>query len=413
MVTSIPVEGRVSRPEHRLTPGEFAEFLCSDNLGADLGRVDYKFVRDMLVGIHRARSVNLTDVAKGLNENINLHATHKRLSRNLDNPALTENLLNRLLKLGARKVRADTRLIVHLYELNKRYARKVEYLPEPGLDSGGGFKVCEILASDPGSDSYTPLLATVWSDRVPGYVSDADEIRKATERVLNATGNKGMLYFDDLSMPGALLLPIMEEPKHGFIALMQGAEIDVVYRNEVCPLHALVDSIETPYGKTMFKLIPEGMLGKSKTDLDLFIHAGAMAIRLPNCDRPLSLIALKSKNCFLGEIVAPMITSKTYLRSRKALMGLVESFLSMQDVLTAHQTLRDSFDPASFRVLTYNRLQLLMTLLQSVIQYEASMKGNVSVEDQQISFTPHDGEMHRTYLLPGQQVPIEDEIDGQ
>ena len=69
-----------------MAPDGFARFLCSDELGGDLGRVGYKFVRDMLVGMQRTRSVNLTDIAKSLNEDIRLHATHKRLSRNLDNP---------------------------------------------------------------------------------------------------------------------------------------------------------------------------------------------------------------------------------------------------------------------------------------------------------------------------------------
>ena len=71
-----------------MTPDDFARLLCSEDLGGDLGRVGYKFVRDMLIGMQRTRSVNLTDIAKSLNENIRLHATHKRLSRNLDNPAL-------------------------------------------------------------------------------------------------------------------------------------------------------------------------------------------------------------------------------------------------------------------------------------------------------------------------------------
>jgi hypothetical protein len=84
-------------------------------------------------------------------------------------------------------------------------------------------------------------------------------------------------------------------------------------------------------------------------------------------------------------------------------MGLVESFLRIQDVLTTHQSLRDSFDPSSFRVLTYNRLQLLMTLLQGVIHYEVRMAGNVSISDRQFSAKPHDGGVNRTYMLPGQQ----------
>jgi len=384
------------------TIDEFAELLCSDRFGADLGMVGYKFVRSMLVGIHRTRSINLTRIAKGLNENIRLHATHKRLSRNLDDPALAASLSDRLLKLGAARVRPDTRLIVHVYELNKKYARKMEYLPEAELDSESGFKVCEILASDPKSETYTPLLATVWSDQVPGFKSDAEEIKKALHRVFSATNNRGMLYFDDVSLPGSLLQPFLEEPGLNFIAMMRDVELDVQYGKDTVSLKSLVENVETRYGKIMFKLIPEGMLDPSKTDVDLFIHVGALAIRLPGLDRALSLIALKSKNRVMGENSTPLITSQTNLRSRKALMGLVESFLSMQDVLEVHQSLLESFDPAGFRVLTYNRLQLLMTLLQAVTQYETSMLGNVSMSDPLFSFKPHDGKFHRTYYQPEQ-----------
>lgn len=388
--------------ESSLTPGGFANLLCSERLGPGLGRVGYKFVRNMLEGIHRTKSVNLTEVAKGLNENIRLHATHKRLSRNLDNSELATNLSDRLLDLGAASVKADTRLIVHLYELNKKYARKVEYLPDADFDSGAAFKVCEVIASDPGSETYTPLLVSVWSEKVPGYVSDAEQIRKVLRRVFRATRNKGMVYFDDHSLGGDILLPILREPSFNYIALLGGTDFDVMYKNERHPLQSLLESVETPYGKTMFKLVPEGVdLAASKTtDIDLFMHAGALAIKFPDADRNLRLIALKTKNRFTGEVATPIITTETNLRSRKALMGLVESFLSVQDVLNAHQSLRDSFDPSSFRVLTYDRLQLLMTLLQGVIHYEVSMAGNVSVDDHQFAYQPHDGDVNRTYLMP-------------
>jgi len=394
----------MSTIDRNFTPDRFAKVLCSRQLGSDLGRVGFKFVRNMLVGIQRTRSINLTDVAKGLDEDIRLHATHKRLSRNLDNPVLAEGLSDRLLRLGAESVGPDTRLIVHVYELNKKYARKVEYLADPGVESGAGFKVCEVLASDPGSDSYTPLSASVWSDKVPGYVDDTAEIRKALRRVLRATNNRGRFYFDDQSLHGDSLLPIMKEPGFSFITMMRGTEAEVLYRNETCSIQSLIESVETPYGRTMFKLIPEGAAGTSKTtDIDLFVHAGAMAVKLPECDQNLRLIALKTNNRFVGEVATPMLTSETNLRSRKALMGLVESFLSIQDVLTTHRSLRDSFDPASFRVLTYDRLQLLMTLLQGVIHYEAAMAGKVSVSHHQFLDKPHDGDFNRTYFLPEQQ----------
>jgi hypothetical protein len=248
-----------------------------------------------------------------------------------------------------------------------------------------------------------PLLATVWSDKVPGYISDVEEIKKALHRVCRATDNKGMFFFDDQSLRGDFLLPVIEEPSFKFIVMMGGTEIDVLYRNESRSLQSLAESVETPYGRTMFKLIPEGAAGTSKTtDIDLFVHAGALAVKLPGCDRNLRMVALKTSNRFVGEGETPMLTSETNLRSRKALMGIVESFLRIQDVLTTHQALRDTFDPASFRVLTYNRLQLLMTLLQGVIHYEVRMAGNVSISERQFSAKPHDGGVNRTYMLPGQ-----------
>ena len=68
----------------------------------------------------------------------------------------------------------------------------------------------------------------------------------------------------------------------------------------------------------------------------------------------MSLIALKVNSNYLGELqTIPIVTSRTKLRSRKSLMGLVESFLSMQDVIQTHVTCRDQFKPADFRVLSF------------------------------------------------------------
>ena len=81
-------------------------------------------------------------------------------------------------------------------------------------------------------------------------------------------------------------------------------------------------------------------------------------------------------------------------------MGLVDSFLSMGDILSMHRTLRDSFKPENFRVLSYKRLQLLMTLLAAVIGYEVSVSGDEMLIDQVFAKSPHDGQLQRTYLLP-------------
>ncbi|MEL7186610.1 MAG: hypothetical protein AAFN50_09295, partial [Pseudomonadota bacterium] len=257
--------------------------------------------------------------------------------------------------------------------------------------------------SDRDSDTYTPLLCSVWSKDAPGFVSDADEVKKALRRVLQATDNKGMIYFDDRSMAEEFQLQLLDEPDFNFVAMVQ--VVDVVYRNKVCSIGSLLDSVKTPYGKIVFKLLPEGMTrSEEPLDVDIFIHAGALAIKMPNSGRNLRLIAVKSRTrLFGGDICVPLITTETDLRSRKALMGLVESHLSLQDVLSAHQTLRNSLEPQSFRVMSYNRLQLLMTLLIGVMHYETATKDRTKVNHQHISQRPHRGDVARTYFHPQQQ----------
>ena len=129
----------MDRAKAELSIGDFADLLCSDELGPQLGKVGIKFIRSMLLGIGRSRSINLTDISQALDEKISLHATHKRLCRNLEDLELSANLADRLLRLGAEKVGPDTRLIIHLYELNKKYARKMEYLSPPDELDGAAF----------------------------------------------------------------------------------------------------------------------------------------------------------------------------------------------------------------------------------------------------------------------------------
>ncbi|MDA9371524.1 hypothetical protein N9R09_00295 [Porticoccaceae bacterium] len=381
---------------------DFTNYLLSSQFGPELGCIASKFVQDMLRGIHRTRSVNLTYIAKELGEPIRLHATHKRLSRNLENPFLADQLSDRLLKMSASHVRPETRLIVHMSTLSRKYARKVEYLSNVGDGLNSGFKFCEILASNPDSDIYTPLHTRVWSDQVPGFISDADEIKKTIGRVLGATGNTGMVYIDDVTLQNVgLLCPIMQEPSVKFVVSPE-LGMELIHKNKHCKLDALAKTVETSYGKILFKLIPEGIAGASKnTDMDLFMHAGALAVKLPECNRNLRLISIKTKSRFLGETLTPLVTSETNLRSRKMLMGLVESWLSVQDVRLTHAALRKRFEPDSFRVLTYNRLKLLMILLQTVLQYESSKGGGAPVNDHRFSRQPHRGDVERTYLLPG------------
>ena len=396
----------VTRNKQSLSLIEFAQQLCADSLGAPLGKVEVKFVQSMLKGISVSRSVNLTEIAKGLGESISLHATHKRLSRNLYDLELTRNLANRLLKHGSKCVGSQTRLIVRTSELQKKFARRIEFLPSAEGPSETGFKVCEIIASEPGSKTYLPLLSHVWSDAVPDFASDAMEVYNSIQKVLAATAYKGVVYVDDRSIPSETCKLILADRKINYMIMVDDQDLQVRVRNEEFSIVEMLDRVDTRYGKILYKLVPVGFFGASQTDLDLFIHAGCAAVKMPLSGRSVNFIVLKTKSSILEEQAIPFLTTHTDLRSRKALMGLVDSFLSTQDVIELHRRLRESFNPENFRVLSYNRLQLLMTLLEAVICYEVSAKGDELPIYETFAESPHDGKLERTYLLPNPERAV-------
>ena len=150
----------------------------------------------MIVGIHRAQSLHLTDIARSLGENINLHATHKRLSRNLGKKDLIEFISTALLDRAASNVTQNMILVVQYYDLPKQCARHMEYVRGSDIASfDDGYSVCDISAIDPASpDHYIPLLSRLWSRHAPEYQNDTTEILTAVNQVNSATAGRGVFH---------------------------------------------------------------------------------------------------------------------------------------------------------------------------------------------------------------------------
>ena len=379
---------------------EFFDSLYENHMGDRIGRVGYKFLVDMLDGIHQTRSVNLTTIARGLNEKIRLHATHKRLSRNLDDEDILNVLSNALLHKGAAAVQADTKLIITMHDLNKKYASKIEYLSELGKEEQSGFRVCEVLAVNHEAESYLPLYESIWSDQIPGFVDDATEVIKVIDKVFEATNNKGMLVLDDLTLSSNVITEVILQSRFNFISMANHFAPEVEFEEEIYSASSLADKLETSFGKMMFKYVPGDPIDSIGKDVDLFVHAGAFSGKLVKTDEILSLITLKTRNRFVGEVSVPILTTAKNLKSRKKLMGLVDSYLSKNDVLLQHRYYRERFDLSGFRVLKFSRLNLLITLVQAVMFYEISTGSYIMKKTPLFSKEPHEGNMKRTYYKP-------------
>lgn len=352
----------------------------------------------MIVGIHRSRSVNLTEIAAALNESISSHALHKRLSRNLAREELTLVLSDRLLYYSAGMVSDETRLVVISHGIDKPHARHMQYLNSHSGETGSesAYRVCEIVAHDLGSSTYFPLLTTLWSRHAPGFVSDTEEIQRAIDRVLAATEHRGVLAMDGYFLPQTTIMALIRNPEYQFVVTGVG---DVQYRRQVRDLGDLTEQCDTPFGGTMFKLSDDAETSMVEESL-IFMHFGSLPIQLIDSNRPVSLVAIKTTRSS-GETsrTASLLTSLPKSRSREAHMRVISTFLAIRDIADTLRNQKDAYHPHDFRVMTYGRLQLLMTLLQCVVIFEAR---SMSVQNQVASLQPIEGNYVRDFLLPGE-----------
>lgn len=175
-------------------------------------------------------------------------------------------------------------------------------------------------------------------------------------------------------------------------------------------LAELIEICALPYGGRLFKVLPANWATIDKLSIqdryltstpnELFdwaipVEFGSLRARYQG--RQVSIVVLKSSHSVLGESTTTMITSYDQLRTRKTILVPILSYNSLADVIAAHKTIRDSYNPADLQVSKYDRMQLLVTLLHAVLFFTAK---SYKLKSPLSRLEPHEGDYHRDFVLP-------------
>ena len=340
----------------------------SGELSTKLGKVSSRFVEEMIYGLCASGSVLLTEVARRLEEPIALHATHKRLSANLDGEKLEETISDSVLIQGAKRIRNDTLLIVDPSDITKKYARKMEYLAEVRDASekkiGDGYWMCEVVGCETGEHDITPLAQILWSQNSPDFVSENHEILTLVDRVLGATDYRGILVYDRGGDRREMLAPWTKDERVRYLVRQRG-DRHLLYKGKAKNEMELAETCKTPYAETVVK-------EKNGEEKAYFIHFGFLPVRLPECpERPLWLVVVRG----FGKRPMLLLTTEPMRKNRRILWWAVQSYLTRWRVEDTIRFVKQSYGLENVRVLTYRRLKNLMTLLLAVMHFTAVRLG--------------------------------------
>ena len=364
-----------------------------------LGKVHSRFVADMLSGLLLSGSVRLTEVARALGEPIPEHSTHKRLSRNLGNAEVGHVVAGNLLQAAAELIDTDTALVVDSFEIVKPYAQRMQYLAPAGDRAHGprkGYSVCEVVswdmrggpmpafaqaARDLPAESpkqarrvsawndvvFTPVAQTLWSSEAPGSPSGTDEIVRLIRIVAAACGERGVFHINataDHDLPRALV-----DESHKYV-LWVAPEQQLLHRRRLSDAASIGSGCNKPYATTIYKT-------QEDHEESVFLQFGATPVALPtHHQQPLWLLTIESGLASQAEQPnSYLLTNQPLRRNRAVLWRLVLSFLQYGHAVSTNRAIKHRFDFDDVRVLSYQRLRNLATLVQAAAFAEALWPG--------------------------------------
>lgn len=333
-----------------------------DALTEGLGKVRARFVKDAITGISRARSLRLSKIGEALGEKIVLHATHKRLSRNLADDRIGQTLMERILARGAETITEDTRIVLDQFQIEKHFATKMEFIEDIETEDSHcmGYRMCEVLSSNIGSDTYRPLTFALWSRNAPGFQSDNHEIISLIKKVQKASGNKGTLILnagigDDDDVLGFL----STESTTNFITRLHD-ERQLIYRQHTQPISELIEGRDLPYSCSVFKYADD-------REKQYCLTYGFMPVRVPQApDRTLSLVVVRCNSYETdsrGEYFYYLLTNLPMRRNQRVLRRIVETYLTRRQVIASNRIVHRKTNLDDLRVLTYGRVKNLAALM--------------------------------------------------
>ena len=351
--------GRKIRQQIHYFSGE----LCNG-----MGAVASRFTEEIVFGICSSGSVRLTEISRALEEQISLHATHKRLSRNLADQSLEHNISNKILRFGSKRIKQKTLLIVDPSDVQKKYAKKMQYLAKVRDGSqdtiGNGYSLCEVIGCEVGSNEITPLAQELWSPKAPDYLSDNDQILSLVDRVRKSTNGNGIIVYDRGGDRRRMLVPWTRDNTCRYLIRQRG-DRHLLYKRKAKSVLELAKLCKTPYSSTIFR-------EKKGEEKIYFIEFGFLPVRLPEClERPLWLVVIKG----FGNKPLMILTTEPMRRKRKVIWWAVEAYLTRWKVEDTIRFIKQSYDFEDIRVLTYTRLKNMVSLVLAASYFTAVWLG--------------------------------------
>ena len=348
--------------------GQLSKF--SGIISRDLPKAKQRLVREMIYGIQAGKDIKLSSITRSLNEPIPLIKTEDRLSRNLDDRDFTEEINNRICRLGSAKVLDDMVIAIDPGDIRKKHAPKMECLCKihdgSAHEIGDGYWLAKAVAADVEHKKVIPLYLEAYSQEAQDFKSENDQLFKVIDTVGAHIGAKGIYAIDRGGDRGKLYEKFLEKEKEKRFVIRLAKTRDLIHHGKKKNCLLLAAMLPCPHETVIIKY-EEGKEEKTT------VSYNALPAKLPGKEYPLFLVVVKG----FGQQPMMLLTScPVNIKTKESIWRIVEIYLTRWKCEESFRYIKQCYNLEDIRVRRYTSIRNMVVLILAVSYFAAVYLGD-------------------------------------
>lgn len=336
-----------------------------EKLTKGLSKPRKKFYSDILYGMSKAQNTLLSDIARALEENIDLIYTIKRLSRNgaeeNDLKQVHQNYLNTL----KTSIPDNPLVIVDESEIVKPYAEKMENLALVRDGSKNvlekGYPTLNFSMASPKTKHPLPLYNHLYSSKEDDFQSQNIEIAKGFNTVHTFLGKKKATFVMDRGYDRNTIYEYVQNIGHHFVTRLNDNRY-LIHKNRRIKVP---DLAKRRKGKINFKTEIQGK--------EYSLKVSHIKVKLPVLqDMPLNMVVVYG----YGEKPMKLLTNHS-IKGKDDVLRILKSYITRWRIEELFRVQKEEFQLEKTRTMTLSSLRILYTIMNCLIgHYSLAIEKN-------------------------------------
>ena len=335
-----------------------------EKLTKGLSKPRKKFYSDILYGMSKAQNTLLSDIARALEENIDLKYTIKRLSRNgaeeNDLKQVHQNYLNTL-KIS---IPDNPLVIVDESEIVKPYAEKMENLALVRDGSKNvlekGYPTLNFSMASPKTKHPLPLYNHLYSSK-EDFQSQNIEIAKGFNTVHTFLGKKKATFVMERGYDRNTIYEYVQNIGHHFVTRLNDNRY-LIHKNRRVKVP---DLAKRRKGKINFKTEIQGE--------EYSLKVSHIKVKLPVLqDMPLNMVVVYG----YGKKPMKLLTNHS-IKGKDDVLRILKSYITRWRIEELFRVQKEEFQLEKTRTMTLSSLRILYTIMNCLIgHYSLAIEKN-------------------------------------